>query len=650
MVFQHNTYGIGIAGEPYDDNGQMQIKVKFKGVQKPVTFLYPWAIEKGILREVTDPVTISKPVSKHSTINRQALADLIEKYITDFLQKKHLPFVVNPSVPIIWFGDLEQYERSPKRILTVSLNPSKEEFPQTAERPRFESVDLSACNAHDTLFATLNRYFKINPYRWFHKYNVLLDALDCSYGGTYGMQTNTAIHIDIYSAIATDPTWSGLSSHEKELIQNATLFDELFKLLDPDIVFVSVNQDVFQKHFSTWHITHTFSFAGHNTITGYINQNRKLICGTNCKGVPFGAIPTAEAKQKILEIAGASNLALAEMETSVERNRVYDIIISLLNGIKNGDVLKEEAGGRQTILQGCSYLLNQTIRQLQLPNDHYFVSKKAQELWSKLSTDSIFNYAYRDKVIKNVDGDVLVDKYRGSERKPYESERLSRGNSFTFNDVFTDEHIVTVSNIRDELLALPEYNYASIGKILDKIYICKILKSEDHAIANKKNRPTDYREVIVFDYKNAGIDVVGFDYKTELETMIEEKKTLMAELEKEKAKTTPVPTTAVSIKTSTSYCASKDGIGETFKFTNSKPSKSGNREAYRAFNAVGEEVGYVFATYDKPVTSIGYAELYFYSRYKGKTYHRFTTNGTKLHFDVLRDILKTKGEYTCYID
>ena len=530
MVFQHNTYGIGIAGEPYDDNGQMQIKVKFKGMQKPVTFLYPWAIEKGILCEVAEPVAITKPVSKHSAINRQALTDLIEKYITDFVQKKHLPFVVNPSVPIVWFGDIERYECSPRRVLTVSLNPSKEEFPQATERPRFESVDLSACNANNALFATLNRYFKVNPYNWFHKYNALLDALDCSYGGTYGTQTNTAIHIDIYSAIATDPTWSGLSLREKELVQNATLFDVLFKLLDPDIVLVSVNQDVFQQHFSTWHITHTFPFAGHNTITGYINQNRKLICGTNCRGVPFGAIPTAEAKQKILEIARASNPVLAEMETGVERNQVYDIIINLLNGIKNGGVLKEEAGGRQTILQGCAYLLNQTIRQLQLPSDHYFVSKKAQELWSKLSTDSIFNYTYRDKIIKNVDGDVLVDKYHGSERKPYESEQLSRGNSFIFNDVFTDEHIVTVSNIRDELLALPEYDYASIERILDKIYICKILKSEDHAIANKKNRPTDYREVIVFDYKDAGIEVVDFDYKTAREDLIKAKKALIEEL------------------------------------------------------------------------------------------------------------------------
>ncbi|MBR7112057.1 MAG: hypothetical protein IKC75_03960 [Clostridia bacterium] len=332
----------------------------------------------------------------------------------------------------------------------------------------------------------------------------------------------------------------------------------------------------------------------------------------------------------------------------MEKNKVYDIIINLLIGIKNGGVLREENDAKQTVLQDCRYLLNQIIRQLKLPRDHYFVSQKARELWNKISTDSIFNYTYRDKVVKNVDGEVFVDKYRGGEGAPHKSEQLRRGNSFIYRDVFTDEHAVTVKNIIDELLLLTEYNYDSIEKILDKLYVCKMLKSEDRAIANKKNRSTDYREVIVFDYKDAGISVEGFDYKAVLEALIREKKTLIEELEKEKKAS--APTIATSLKDSISRNASGDGIGETFKFINSKPSRSGNREAYRAFNAVGEEVGFVFATYDKPVTSIGYAELQFYSRYKGKICHRFTTNGSKLSFDVLRDILKAKGEYTCYID
>ena len=223
----------------------------------------------------------------------------------------------------------------------------------------------------------------------------------------------------------------------------------------------------------------------------------------------------------------------------MEKNKVYDIIINLLIGIKNGGVLREENDAKQTVLQDCRYLLNQIIRQLKLPRDHYFVSQKARELWNKISTDSIFNYTYRDKVVKNVDGEVFVDKYRGGEGAPHKSEQLRRGNSFIYRDVFTDEHAVTVKNIIDELLLLTEYNYDSIEKILDKLYVCKMLKSEDRAIANKKNRSTDYREVIVFDYKDAGISVEGFDYKAVLEALIREKKTLIEELEKEKKASAP---------------------------------------------------------------------------------------------------------------
>ena len=37
--------------------------------------------------------------------------------------------VVRPSMPILYFGDSEAYSRSAIRILTVGLNPSREEFP-----------------------------------------------------------------------------------------------------------------------------------------------------------------------------------------------------------------------------------------------------------------------------------------------------------------------------------------------------------------------------------------------------------------------------------------------------------------------------------------------------------------------------------------
>ena len=79
-----------------------------------------------------------------------------------------------------------------------------------------------------------------------------------------------------------------------------------------------------------------------------------------------------------------------------------------------------------------------------------------------------------------------------------------------------------MSDIIEELLNLPEYDYTSIKNVLDKIYICKMLKSEDRAIENKKKRSLDYREVIVFDYKKAGIELTTFDYISNLKNMINE--------------------------------------------------------------------------------------------------------------------------------
>ncbi len=217
----------------------------------------------------------------------------------------------------------------------------------------------------------------------------------------------------------------------------------------------------------------------------------------------------------------------------MEQNKILDIIINLLQGIKSNNEIIETTNEKKVMsLRGCSYLLNQTLRQYNLPQEHYFISEKAFVLWKKISTDNIFNYTYRDKVVKNVDCEVLIDKYKGSEKTPYQKElSIKKGSTFIYNDVFTDEHIVTVSNIIEEMLQLPTYDYVSIKSILEKIYICKMLKSEDHMIKNKRKRSTDYREVLIEDYLDAGIKIKDFNYKAELERKIFSLKKELEELE-----------------------------------------------------------------------------------------------------------------------
>ena len=206
----------------------------------------------------------------------------------------------------------------------------------------------------------------------------------------------------------------------------------------------------------------------------------------------------------------------------MQQSRILDIIINLLSGIKsNNSIIESIDNDTQMKLKGNSYILNQALRQYVLPKNHYFVSEKAFELWTKISTDDIFNYEYQNKVVKNTDDFVMIDKYKGGEKNPRQKDvPLQKGQSFIYKDVFTDEHIVTVSNIIDELLKLPSYTYSSIASVLDKMYICKMLKSEDRSIKNRINRSTNYKEVILEDYLNAGIKVKDFDYHTELKNLL----------------------------------------------------------------------------------------------------------------------------------
>ena len=326
----------------------------------------------------------------------------------------------------------------------------------------------------------------------------------------------------------------------------------------------------------------------------------------------------------------------------MKRNRILDIIVILLNGIKNNNKLVDQSSiDGELKLNGCSYLLNQTIRQYQFPQSHYYVSEKAKKLWDTISSDSIFNYTYRDNVIKDVEGEVVIEKFRGGEGKPYATSKIKRGDSFVFKDVFTDEHIVTVSNIIDELLSLPEYSYESIEIVLNKIYICKMLKREDRSIQSKKNRSTDYREVVVSEYDKVGIKLLNFDYKSVLEALISEGKTKSDEL------SATMPSVE---KVTMNRIYTRDGIGESFVFTNEKTSGYGIKTAYRAYNSRNEEVGFVFMTGDRRSPSYGYAELRFYTPYKGKTWYRFTTDGQKISWEVLCQHLTAKGEYKIYID
>jgi len=242
----------------------------------------------------------------------QKLNNVMQEYIQDFINKQNLPYVVKPAIPIVWFGNMEKYESSPKKIVTIGINPSWKEF----EEPRFDMVDLTSDNAIDKLRNTLNLYFEYNPYDWFNNFEKVLPTLDASYYEKRA--TNTAIHIDIYSAIATNPIWRYLSDDEKKDIQRTDLFKKLLNLLDPDIIVFSVSKEAFDNVFSEFKSEKSAENINGKKgffIRKYRKGNKILIWGRNMQGQPFGGLSNQEIRETMEQFFHEDN-SINIVETS----------------------------------------------------------------------------------------------------------------------------------------------------------------------------------------------------------------------------------------------------------------------------------------------------------------------------------------------
>lgn len=151
-----------------------------------------------------------------------------------------LPSRVSPAVPILFFGDLDAYRASPLRVLTVGLNPSLREFPEDSPFRRFPLVEGVKARESDRYLEALSAYFRTDPYRgWFSAFEPLLNGLGSSY---YLGEDSTALHTDISSPVATDPTWSSLDEAARSALEadGGPLWHTLLEALRPHVVALSV--------------------------------------------------------------------------------------------------------------------------------------------------------------------------------------------------------------------------------------------------------------------------------------------------------------------------------------------------------------------------------------------------------------------------
>jgi hypothetical protein len=188
---------------------------------------------------------------------------LIEKTLGYFESHKRERVVVSPSLPILYFGNLELYKKSALKVVTVGKNPSDNEFRLNKNEPysfvRFPEWNEKSRN----LLSALNPYFENEPLTWFSCFEPILNGLSASY--YKGEFNHIALHTDICSPLATNPTWSKLP-YETQLIlfkDGLEIWKELIEELQPDIMLVSIPQALFQS---------VFDFSGKDLI---VFENKK---------------------------------------------------------------------------------------------------------------------------------------------------------------------------------------------------------------------------------------------------------------------------------------------------------------------------------------------------------------------------------------
>jgi len=172
------------------------------------------------------------------------MRDLAIEAWSVFERFQYSELLVKPSLPILYFGDYDKFVKSELKIVTVGLNPSRREFPEDSPYSRFPAASSSPPGQVDieAYLRSLNQYFYKRPYSaWFDFYEESLSGFNCSY---YGEKRNTALHTDLLSPLATDPTWNGLSQEDKESLsaQGIPLWHKLIEFLLPDFILVSIRK------------------------------------------------------------------------------------------------------------------------------------------------------------------------------------------------------------------------------------------------------------------------------------------------------------------------------------------------------------------------------------------------------------------------
>ncbi len=173
------------------------------------------------------------------------------------LNKKGEPIIPKLSIPIMWHGHLDRYQHSELKVVSVSINPHHRAFQE--ENPQF---DLNLINQIvqnkvlsnkdiDSLIKQYDFYFErnqvlMNTDTVFKTYESILNAFDASYLPDW-THPNQALHLDMFTPLATNPTWSKLKKQFPDFAQGLEqrgkrLFRKLVDILNPDLILISLQK------------------------------------------------------------------------------------------------------------------------------------------------------------------------------------------------------------------------------------------------------------------------------------------------------------------------------------------------------------------------------------------------------------------------
>lgn len=240
----------------------------------------------------------------------KTLSQIIEMSWEIFNKYKYIDNspIVNQSIPILWFGDLEAYKESEEQIITFAINPSSDEFmlkekdesnfKRFKEGEKIYSKNSLSDSDKNILCGTLNNYYKDKPYgKWFNWLEFPLNCVNTSYGGKLknGNFSNTAIHIDL-CPLATSSKWADVPKDiQKALIKDSEIIlNSLLDYLKPNKILVSMAKDKLENVFGKTAIEEKLKKEYLNGNGGFVRKydfnGIDLIAGRNMRGTPFGGM------------------------------------------------------------------------------------------------------------------------------------------------------------------------------------------------------------------------------------------------------------------------------------------------------------------------------------------------------------------------